>query len=91
MIQASDFESDIVEFVMTSARNEGLSGIEDYINATCKRANYQYSIPALLQAISEEETADPVRINELEFILAQLRKTLSSIESTHSSSRFICD
>ena len=91
MIQAADFEIDIVEFLIGDARKSGMHGIERYIKAVAGRGDDCYSLPVLLDAIGEagnDTRADP---DEIEFILARLHVTLTSIEAAHNKSRFVCD
>jgi hypothetical protein len=91
MIQAADFEIDIVEFVLGDARKSGLSGVEAYVNAVARRGEDRYSLPALLSDIEKSGDKAPAKADELDFILARLRTTLNSIETAHNSSRFVCD
>ncbi|MGN6461381.1 MAG: hypothetical protein ACTHLY_09235 [Pseudolabrys sp.] len=89
MLQASDFELDIVEFVIGDARKAKLPNIEAYIDKVAKRGPDRYSLPALLDAIATER--DGAAPDDLEFILTRLRTTLTSIEAAHNSARFVCD
>lgn len=89
MLQASDFELDIVEFVLGDARRSNLPGVETYINGIAGRGPDRYSLPALLDAIGK--AGDEANPEDLEFILSRLRRTLTSIEAAHTSSRFACD
>lgn len=91
MIQAADFEIDIVEFVLGDARKAGLSGVEAYINAVAGRGEDRYSLTALLGEIERPRSQTPAQPEELDFILARLRTTLSSIEAAHRGPGFICD
>lgn len=89
MFQASDFELDIVEFVIGDARKAQRPDIETYIDRVAKRGPDRYSLPALLEAIAaEREGAAP---DDLDFILTRLRTTLTSIEAAHNSARFVCE
>lgn len=89
MFQASDFELDIVEFVIGDARKAKRPDIEAYIDRVAKRGPDRYSLPALLDAIATER--DGAAPDDLDFILARLRTTLTSIEAAHNSARFVCD
>lgn len=91
MIQASDFEIDIVEFVLGDAGKAGLAGIEPYIKAVAGRGEDRYSLTALLRDIERPHDAASVTPEELDFILLRLRATLSSIEAAHSGPGFVCD
>jgi hypothetical protein len=90
MLQASDFELDIVEFVINDARKAGLSGVEVFIDSVAKRGADQYSLPALLDAIAKDSPLQPGG-EEVDFALGRLRTTLTSIEDAHNSARFVCD
>lgn len=91
MIQAADFEIDIVEFVIGDAQKSGQTQVEPYIDAVCRRGPDRYSLPALLEAIGKAEAGGPATPEMLDFILARLRTTLTSIENAHNGSRFVCD
>lgn len=89
MFQASDFELDIVEFVIGDARKAARSAVEAYIDRVAKRGPDRYSLPALLEAVATgSQDAAP---DDLDFILMRLRTTLASIEAAHNSARFVCD
>jgi hypothetical protein len=90
MFQASDFELDIVEFVIGDASKAGLPGVEAYIDAIAKRGPDRYSLRALLKAL-EESDARPASDVEINFIIERLNTTLSNIEQAHSKGRFVCD
>jgi hypothetical protein len=91
LLQASDFEIDIVEFLINDARQAGLIGIEPYVNAVARRGDDGYNLAALFQAIAEPVGQSIATTEELDFALTRLRKTLSSMEAAHSNSRFVCD
>lgn len=91
MIQASDFEIDIVEFVIGDAHKAGLPDVEAYINAVSRRGEDRYSLLALLSEIEKPRNHTPAKPEELDFILTRLRTTLSSIEAAHNGPGFICD
>lgn len=90
MFQASDFELDIVEFVIGEARKAGLPKAELYIDEIAKRGPDRYSLPALLKALEDEDyrAAAP---SEIDIVLTSLNTTLSAIEKAHSKGRFACD
>jgi hypothetical protein len=90
MLQASDFEVDIVEFVIGEARQAGLRGVESYIDEISKRGPDRYSLPALLKAIAAGEHRAASEA-EIDFTLARLDQTLGAIEQAHSARRFACD
>jgi hypothetical protein len=91
MIQTSDFEIDIVEFVIGDARRSGQPSIERYIEAVARRGGDHYSLPALLDAVGKAGDGAEVSRDELDFILTRLRTSLTSIDAAHTSSRFACD
>ncbi|HEY1153152.1 MAG TPA: hypothetical protein VGE73_04815 [Pseudolabrys sp.] len=89
MLQASDFELDIVEFVIGDASKAKRPEVEAFIDRVAKRGPDRYSLPALLDAIATQR--DGVASDDLDFVLARLRTTLTSIEAAHNSARFVCD
>jgi hypothetical protein len=91
MIQAADFEIDIVEFVLGDAQKSNMRGVEGYIKAVAGRGDDRYSLPALLDAIGKAGGDAQASPDELEFILTRLRTTLTNIEAAHNNSRFVCD
>jgi hypothetical protein len=90
MFQASDFELDIVEFVIGDASKAGLPGVETYINSIAKRGPDRYSLRALLKALEEGDSRSASEA-ETDFIIERLNTTLSNIEQAHSKGRFVCD
>lgn len=90
MFQASDFELDIIEFVIGEAQKVGLPETETYIDAIAKRGPDRYSLRALLKALEEGDfrSASEAEIN---VVLTSLHTTLSAIERAHSKGRFACD
>lgn len=90
MLQAADFELDIVEFVINDARKAGLSGVEIFIDKVARRGPDKYSLPALLDAIAADSPLQPAG-DALDFALGRLRTTLTSIENAHNNARFVCD
>ena len=91
MIQASDFELDIVEFVINDARKEGLAGLESFIDAVAARGPDRYSLTDLLKALGTPDHPEAPAATDVQFALDRLRKTLTSMDSAHSGSRFACD
>jgi hypothetical protein len=90
MFQASDFELDIVEFVIGDALKAGLPGVEVYIDAIAKRGPDRYSLRALLKALEEGDVGSATEA-EIDFVIERLNTTLSNIEQAHSKGRFVCD
>jgi len=93
MLQASDFELDVIEFVIGDARKAKRPDVEAYIERVAKRGPHRYSLPGLLDAVAaagEGAAAGDLDFT-LDFILARLRVTLTAIEAAHSGSRFACD
>lgn len=90
MFQASDFELDIVEFVIGEAKKAGLPKAETFIDETAKRGPDRYSLPALLKALELGEYRAATDA-EIDIILTSLNTTLSAIEKAHSKGRFACD
>jgi len=88
--QASDFELDIVEFVIGEAHKASLPKAEIYIDAIAKRGPDRYSLPALLKALETGEYREASDA-EIDVVLASLNITLSAIEKAHSIGRFACD
>ena len=91
MLQASDFELDIVEFVINDARKEKLASLESFIDAVAARGPDRYSLAELLNAIGAADHPTTPSAADLQFALDRLRKTLSSMEAAHTKSRFACD
>lgn len=89
-LAASDFELDIVEFVISDARKAGLPGVETFIDKVAKRGPDKYSLPALLESIAKDDPLQPDG-GEIDFTLGRLRTTLGSIADAHNSARFVCD
>lgn len=89
ILQAADFELDIVEFVIDDAKNDGRHDVPPFIDAVSKRGPDRYSIVALLTALD----AGDGRISDGDqaFALARLATSLTSIDSAHGKGRFACD
>ncbi len=90
MLQASDFELDIVEFVISEARKLGAPGAEIYIDAVAKRGPDRYSLPALLKSIEAGEFGSASE-HDIDVVLERLNHTLTAMEQAHSRGRFACD
>lgn len=90
VLQAADFELDIVEFLIGDARKAGASGVEHMIEKTARRGPDRYSLSALIAAIENSDPA-PASEKDIEFALSRLSTTLTSIEAAHSRGRFACD
>lgn len=89
ILQAADFELDIVEFVIDDARNDGRVALPPFIDAVSKRGPERYSIVALLKAL--EDSDGRLSPDDQTFALARLATTLGSIDSAHGQGRFACD
>ena len=91
ILQASDFELDIVEFLLHDAAKQGEVHVAAFVEAEAARGPDRYSLQALLEALAT--TQDPVLIGsgDLAFAVARLRQTLTNIESAHRKSRFACN
>jgi hypothetical protein len=91
LLQAADFELDIVEFLINDARAERRAPLEHFIEAVAARGPDRYSLPALFEAIATADHPATPSGEDLEFALARLRKTLTSMDTAHGSNRFVCD
>ena len=91
VLQASDFERDIIEFLLRDARKAGLMSFESFLDAVARCGDEQYSLPRLIDAIAEGGQSAAGNYKELDFALARLRPILSSIEAAQSTGRFACD
>jgi hypothetical protein len=91
MLQASDFELDIVEFLINDARKEKLADLEAFIDAVAARGPDRYSLKALLEALGEFDHPAMPAARDVQFALDRLRKTLSSMDTAHTKGRFACD
>ena len=90
-LQASDFELDIVEFVINDARKERRAELETFIDAVAGRGPDRYSLAALFDAIARADHASTPSAGDLQFALDRLRRTLSQMDTAHSRNRFACD
>lgn len=86
VFQASDFELEIVEFVIAGAEQAHSPGAVAYVDAVYRRGPDRYSLPALLKALEEGDhrAATPAEIE-------RLNVTLSNIDRAHAKGRFACD
>ena len=89
LLQASDFELAIVEFLINDARKADLPNVEPFIDAAARRGPDRYSLRALLDAIAAADVTSAASPVELDFALTRLRTSLTSIDAAHS--RFTCD
>ena len=90
-LQASDFELDIVEFLINDARKEGRGTLETFVDAVAGRGPDRYSLAALFDAISRADHPTTPAVDDLHVALDRLRKTISSMDTAHSRNRFVCD
>jgi hypothetical protein len=90
ILQASDFELDIVEFLLYDAAKAGAAHVPRFVTAAAQRGADRTSLQALLRAIETTEDADLIGSGDLDFVIDRLRTTLSSIAEAHRKSRFSC-
>ena len=90
-LQASDFELDIVAFLIHDARKEGRGSLEAFVDAVAGRGPDRYSLAALFDALACADHPATPSADNLQFALDRLRRTLSSMETAHSRNRFVCD
>ena len=88
MLQGADFELDIVEFLIDDAHKAGHVALIVFVEAVANRGPDKYSLPALIDALGRD---DLTTLGEAEalFAIETLRKTLGSMDATHT--RFACD
>jgi len=91
ILQASDFELDIVEFLLHDAAKQGAVNVAAFVERTAARGSDRYSLPALLEALSTTQDAGLIDAGDLDFAVSRLRQTLTNIESAHRKSRFACN
>ena len=91
VLQASDFELDIVEFLLNDARKAGATHVEPFVTAAASRGPDRYSLPALLDAIATTQDTAMIESGDLDFAIARLANTISSIATAHRTSRFACN
>lgn len=89
ILQASDFELDIVELVIDDANKHGRHALPAFIDSASKRGPDRYNLRALLNALDEEDG----RLCEEDrtFALERLAATLGSIDAAHGRGRFTCE
>ncbi len=86
MLQAADFETDIVEYLVDAVRRAGHEPAAALVERAAKRGT-GYSLSALLSSIAEVPELPP----GTDLLLERLRGTLSSMDEAHGASRFVCD
>jgi len=91
ILQASDFELDIVEFLLHDAAKAEAVHIAAFVEHSAARGPDRYSLPALLEALATTEDTTMVESGDLDFALSRLSLTLTNIESAHRKSRFSCN
>ncbi|MDR3523511.1 MAG: hypothetical protein P4L66_05355 [Acetobacteraceae bacterium] len=91
VLQASDFELDIVEFLLHDAAQHGAVHIAAFVAAAASRGPDRYSLPALLEALATTQDAAMIGSGDLDFAISRLRQTLKNIDSAHRTRRFVCD
>lgn len=89
ILQASDFELDIVEFVIDEAKHGGRTAIPPFIDAVARRGADRYSLAALLRALGQGQ--DALGPDDEAFALARIAIPLASMDAAHSKGRFSCD
>lgn len=89
ILQAADFELDIVEFVISDAKGEGRLALPPYIDSVSKRGPERYSLLDLLSALDSGDGR--LSDDDQAFALTRLATTLSSIDAAHGKGRFACD
>ena len=90
ILQAADFELDIVEFLLRDAARAGATRLADFVVAAAARGPDRASLSALLTAIETAPDDELAGSGGLDFALDRLASTLSSIEAAHRKSRFSC-
>ena len=91
ILQASDFELDIVEFLLHDAAKEGAAQVAPFVSAAAGRGPDHYSLRALFDALATTEDATLIASGDLDFIIDRLGRTLANIENAHRKSRFSCN
>jgi hypothetical protein len=89
ILQAADFELDIIEFVIDDAKTQGRVNLPPFIDAWSKRGPDRYSVISLLKALGA--TDNELSAEDRAFALARLATTLDAIENAHNKGRFSCD
>lgn len=90
ILQASDFEIDIVEFLLHDAAKRNARHIPAIVQ-TAARGPDRYSLPALLETLATTRDAALIESGELDFAIDRLSRTLTNIEAAHRKSRFACN
>ena len=90
VLQAMDFEADIVDYLIDAADKAGQPGVSAFIERKAIRAGETYSLVALLDAVAGADGAD-VPADGLALVLGRLRGTLSAMNEAHETRRFVCD
>ena len=90
VLQAMDFEADIVDYLIDAADKAGHPGLSAFIERQAIRADGSYSLVALLEAVAGADDSD-VPADGLALVLARLRGTLSAMNEAHEPRRFVCD
>ena len=91
ILQASDFDLDIVEFLLNDAAKQGAPLVAAFVERTAARGPDRYSLVALLDALSTTRDAAFIDGGGLDFAVGRLRQTITDIESAHRKSRFACN
>ena len=90
ILQAADFELDIVEFLLRDAAKAGANRLAGFVAATAARGPDRTSLSALLAAIETTQDSELAGSGGLDFALDRLAATLGSIEASHRGGRFVC-
>ena len=90
ILQAADFELDIVEFLLRDAARAGATRLADFVVAAAARGPDRASLSALLTAIETAPDDELAGSGGLDFALDRLAATLGSIEASHRGGRFVC-
>jgi hypothetical protein len=88
ILMASDFELDIVEFLLHEAAQHGAVHVAAFVKDHAARGPDRYSLTALLEALATTRDAALIEAGDLDFAVSRLRQTLTNIESAHRKSRF---
>jgi hypothetical protein len=90
ILQASDFEIDIVEFLLHDAAKRNARHIPAIVQKAARGPD-RYSLPALLETLATTQETALIETGELDFAIDRLRQTLTNIEAAHRKSRFACN
>ena len=91
ILQASDFELDIVEFMLHDAATKGAVHVAPFVTSAAGRGPDRYSLRALFDALATTEDSALIQSGDLNFIIARLARILANIENAHRKSRFFCN